>query len=291
MPEWGYTWTPLLEMKTVAKSETDNHWVVGITETEIMCVVCKGGTSYPKVLPKPMVTTLPLQMPLVSLKDTVRMEENFLRSKINFEHLVRVDELDERAPEDRKLMLQAQNRMDQHIIHCISRAVQTQRPGRALDLTTFLNLTKSIDVAIKLAVKAKSPNLADRMMIAKQANIEKKKQRMLSLRQQHSAYMTPQMTVMRAMHATPSQSIEKNSFGTDSVIAEGRLARKAIDRATPMQSGRRARAPDSDDEQSDTDMLHTSPRAAPTSTMRSTQRSTPATQCIVCATAARVLLC
>ena len=50
-------------------------------------------------------------------------------------------------------MIQMQHKMDQHMIHCISRAVQAQKPGRALELTTLLYLPSSIDTAIKLAVK------------------------------------------------------------------------------------------------------------------------------------------
>jgi hypothetical protein len=136
----GFMWTPIVELKTVAKQPTDNHWVIGVSSTDVLCVICKGAT-YPKVLPRPITTTLPLRMPLVSLTDTVAREEIFLRSKINFEHLVAAEELDEDDADDRRLMAQLQHKMDQHMIHCISRAVQAQKPGRALELTTLLYVT------------------------------------------------------------------------------------------------------------------------------------------------------
>eukprot|EP00040_Diaphanoeca_grandis_P005605 m.33649 g.33649 ORF g.33649 m.33649 type:complete len:1140 (+) comp16851_c1_seq1:87-3506(+) len=170
LQDWGFTWSPILEMKLLAKNPTDSHWITSITEQEVMCVVCKGGDTYPKVLPRPIMSSVPLRLPLVSLNDTLTMEENFLRSKINYEQTVRIDELDENDEEDNHLMLRAQQRMDKHILSCISRAVQSQKPGRALDLTTYLNASKSIDIAIKLAVKAKFPMLAERMMTVKQGH-------------------------------------------------------------------------------------------------------------------------
>ena len=97
-------------------------------------------------------------------------------------------------PEERKQIMRSQGQMDLHLIHCISQvsgvhldlmclpyivygviyidlvsrspffqAVQRQMPGLALDLTTSLNLSKSIDTAIKLAAKKQMPMLAERM--------------------------------------------------------------------------------------------------------------------------------
>jgi chromosome transmission fidelity protein 4 len=169
----GFIWVPLVELKAVAKNASDNHWIIGVSDSDVLCVICKGA-KYPKVLPRPITTTVQLHMPLVSLTDTVKKEEAFIRSKITFDHLVKAEGLDEDDAEDRRLIQQYQHKMDQHIIHCISRAVQAQKPGRALDLTTSLHLSTNIDVAIKLAVKAKLPLLADRMMLAKQANVERK---------------------------------------------------------------------------------------------------------------------
>lgn len=173
LQDWDYTWTPLAELQTLKKNAGDKHWVVGLNEAEAMVVVCKGGSAYPKVLPRPMVTSLPLKMPIVGAADTVNLEEKFLRSKINFEHLKRAEQLDEDDEEDRATMIHAQKAMDKFLLGCISRAVQAQKAGRALDLTTQLQLAQSIDTAIKLSVKAKLPMLAERMSLAKLAHVDK----------------------------------------------------------------------------------------------------------------------
>jgi chromosome transmission fidelity protein 4 len=174
LQDWDFTWTPIAELKEAAKNKGDKHWVVGLSEHEIMCVVCKGGSSYPKVLPRPMISTLEQSMPIVGMKESQAMEEKYLRSKINYQHIKRIEDLDEADPDDNALMLHSQGTIDKHVLHCISRAVQSQKAGRALDLTTNLSLAKSIDTAIKLAVKAKLPMLAERMSLAKLAHVEKK---------------------------------------------------------------------------------------------------------------------
>lgn len=58
-------------------------------------------------------------------------------------------------PEDRSLIIQQQRRMDLHIIRCIDQAIKNNRPGRALDLATYLTAVKSIDGSIKLAAHRK----------------------------------------------------------------------------------------------------------------------------------------
>ena len=173
LQDWDYTWTPVAELQSTKKNAGDKHWVVGLNEAEAMVVVCKGGSAYPKVLPRPMVTSMPLKMPLVGAADTLNLEEKFLRSKINFEHLKRAEDLDEDDEDDNATMVHAQQQMDRFLLGCISRAVQAQKAGRALDLTTQLQLSQSIDTAIKLSVKAKLPMLAERMSLAKLAHVDK----------------------------------------------------------------------------------------------------------------------
>ena len=82
-----------------------------------------------------------------------------------------------------EIIQRAKQQIDNQLISSISKAVQAQRPGKALDLTTQLQLPKSVEVAIKLAVKAKVaidelccvvltcpqfPQLAERMTLAQQ---------------------------------------------------------------------------------------------------------------------------
>jgi hypothetical protein len=48
-----------------------------------------------------------------------------------------------------------QKELDRQLLACISRSVQSSRAARALDLTTYLTLPSSVELAIKLAAKGK----------------------------------------------------------------------------------------------------------------------------------------
>ena len=157
LAQWDYTWAPLIELKRIKdeKHRSDYHWITGLTSTELLCVVCRGGETFPKVLPKPVVTTVPLQMPVVAMADTAAHEERYLRGKVALDELQLLENLSELDPADLKVLHAQRRKLDNSILACISRAVQSQRPGRALDLTTFLALPLSVDTAVKLAVKGR----------------------------------------------------------------------------------------------------------------------------------------
>lgn len=158
MPNWGgVIWTPIVDLKQTRteKTKSDRYWITGLTPTQLLAVICRGGETYPKVMPKPVVSSIPLRMPVVSFPDTVLHEEKHLRSKLNLDYLVATGMVSELDPADRASLVQQQKQLDAHIIASVSRAVQTQRPARALDLCTMVSQPSNIDVAIKLAVKGK----------------------------------------------------------------------------------------------------------------------------------------
>ena len=43
MVRWGAVWVPLLDVRRLpGKAEREEaHWPVGVTETELICIVCK----------------------------------------------------------------------------------------------------------------------------------------------------------------------------------------------------------------------------------------------------------
>ena len=83
---------------TALQNKNDFHWITGLTDTELLCVLCKNGEKYPKTAPRPITSTVPLQIPIVSQHDFARFEESYLRMKINFEHNVKLEELSGAQP-------------------------------------------------------------------------------------------------------------------------------------------------------------------------------------------------
>ena len=41
----GYEWVPLLHTAALKKSKQEHHWVVGLTDSHLMCVITKGGAA------------------------------------------------------------------------------------------------------------------------------------------------------------------------------------------------------------------------------------------------------
>ncbi|EDQ91285.1 uncharacterized protein MONBRDRAFT_23531 [Monosiga brevicollis MX1] len=185
---WDGLWTPVAEFKSLRseREQLDYYWPVGFTRDELLCVVCRGGETFPKVLPKPAISTVPLQLPLVCLPETAAREESFLRSRLLLEHTIDHEGLDELNREDALEIVAAQRRLDQDILAAISRSVQSKRAARALDLTTFLQVPASVELAVKLAVKGKMPQLAERMLLAKQALEESILERRRTLRRERA---------------------------------------------------------------------------------------------------------
>ena len=63
------------------------HWVTAMTASEVLCVQCKG-EHFPRVLPKPVITPRPFAIPVASMSDAKKLEENVLLSKVCFVYCV-----------------------------------------------------------------------------------------------------------------------------------------------------------------------------------------------------------
>eukprot|EP00049_Salpingoeca_infusionum_P026056 m.23438 g.23438 ORF g.23438 m.23438 type:complete len:1084 (-) comp8501_c0_seq2:2108-5359(-) len=269
--EWGCTWTPVAELNTLKteKTKSDEYWITGLTGTELLCVICRG-ESYPKVLPKPLISTIPLKIPIVSASESAAVEEEFLRLKMNLEHLVDYEGLDELSKDDRRIIQQEQKKLDQIVIRCISRAVQAQKWGRALDLSTRLSLPSSFTVAMKLANKANSTMLVERLAIVQQATAQKQKEQ---LRQKLRAARAQQGVV--AASPTPVQC-------TPVTPRTRHPAMSTPDsgvRRTPVSQAKRttkvAQPADVTSDEEELDEVQTTPVVKPT---RSPRKAAPATR-------------
>eukprot|EP00047_Mylnosiga_fluctuans_P014704 m.40581 g.40581 ORF g.40581 m.40581 type:complete len:1133 (+) comp5621_c0_seq1:33-3431(+) len=161
----GGWWVPVAEMMLPKEKDKPQqyHWVTSIIDMQVVSVLCKG-EQFPRVgLPRPETMVTPLSVPLAGMADTQAFEQTHFLSKLSFKHLDRFDMF-----ENEKERLAYKKKLDTPIIGCISKAVQKQRSGRALDFATMLSLENSVDFAVKLAVKANLSSLAEKMYMVKQ---------------------------------------------------------------------------------------------------------------------------
>ena len=167
----GYEWVPVLHCAAVKKSKQEHHWVVGITDTQLMCVICKakegddeGKSLYPATLPRPVLSSLPLAMPLAcSEPSEPKLEGERLMSQMLLDEYRAVEE--ENADDDdvQARLLKGFMKLDGIILKLLAHACKAERNARALDLATQLQLPKSLAGAMKLANHYKLPALAERV--------------------------------------------------------------------------------------------------------------------------------
>ncbi len=77
-PQFGGSWVPVFDAQQARKG-SEVFWVVGVGRGELSCVVCPAG-GQPQVQPRPVVTRLPLHVPVLDggVQD-VELESTLIR--------------------------------------------------------------------------------------------------------------------------------------------------------------------------------------------------------------------
>ena len=63
-PQYGGTWVPVFSAQEAQKG-SEVFWPVAVGERELTCVVCTPQRPFPAVQPPPVLSTLPLAVPVV----------------------------------------------------------------------------------------------------------------------------------------------------------------------------------------------------------------------------------
>jgi len=163
----GWQWVPLLDMQVHQKTKDDSHWIVGVTEDDVMCVLLKQGATEPHVEPRPMLETLPVEVPLL------KPDPDFhaLESKIFRRRLVMEQEMleQERTGNDTGVIASQADQMDRELLQMIHQAMKAEKEGRVLELGIMFNSARALQNAIKLAHVSQLTNLAQRLTLIGQA--------------------------------------------------------------------------------------------------------------------------
>ncbi|KAJ3091672.1 hypothetical protein HK102_013860 [Quaeritorhiza haematococci] len=164
-----YQWIPIFDSRQARGAKQEHYWPVGLANNSFMCVVCKGGDKHP-LMPASLITELPLQVPFASMDNQSSvLEEKLFRLRVLYEHergeLQRKKQFDDRAPD----VLRRKAEMDKTILQLIQMSTKADKNQRAMDLCSNLNMMKSIDGAVKIALHHHLPSLAERMNLIKES--------------------------------------------------------------------------------------------------------------------------
>ncbi|KAI5078681.1 hypothetical protein GOP47_0006352 [Adiantum capillus-veneris] len=162
--QYGGSWLPVFSASKEAKNEDESLWMVGLTDTQVMCVACKFPDKQPQVSPKPVLSIFNLSLPLVhSDLGAEDLENEFLLKSWQLAQItdeaVRVNDEDEHEEE----ILKLEATLDRCILRLIAAACKGDKLMKAVELTKKLSLDKSWKGAIKLVSAMKLPALAERL--------------------------------------------------------------------------------------------------------------------------------
>lgn len=152
-------WLVLLYTDIYKKSKNDYYWPIGCIDDKLMVIQCKTSNKVPITSPIPTLQSLALQLPLLNMSDqNTQHEERYIRNNIlyynNYSNLTTTERIKQAGSLDKELL--------QCIYRCLNNPNNT-REVRSIDLSSMLQLHKSLQIAIQLANKNNKSNVASRL--------------------------------------------------------------------------------------------------------------------------------
>lgn len=166
-------WVPLLDTNLLARKENKSefYWPVGVSDTQMMCVILKGAASEP-YFPRPIVMEVDIQLPLLNMDVAQgQMEEKLLRQDLQLTVLKDAASATDIKSHDITSLEVAQ---DKELLQLVQAACKADKLQRALDLTRLMHNLKSMDAAAKVAGFYHLPGLQDKILMVKDAVEEKR---------------------------------------------------------------------------------------------------------------------
>lgn len=157
-PSAGYVWQPWLECQEQRERE-ESVWPVSFTMHELACVIVRAPEEFPEVIPRPLLTMLPLRIPLLNMRDPLvaSLERALGANQILKNSILKDREWTEK--EVKKMQIAA----DKHVLELIQLAIKSDKPARVLELCGLFLLEKSWEMAVQLAKHNRQIQLADRI--------------------------------------------------------------------------------------------------------------------------------
>lgn len=139
-------WLPICDTTMHTKGASDTFFIVEVSEREqiVRAIMCRG-TNYPVTTPKPMITELPIQLPLCDIEsEQSQLEESLVRFS-NFN----VDD--------------AETKLKENAIKLFAIACRSEMESRAKELIEMIALPSLLPLATKYASKLGRIHLAEKL--------------------------------------------------------------------------------------------------------------------------------
>ena len=198
----AHSWMPILDTRQLVRNNgrSESYWPIAMTGKTLMAVLCKGptGKQFPATMPKPIITALDLQVPLVSvvkdleagkkgkaraggrgaLRGNAAAEASYLSGRVLADQKrwrlaeptlgsITTDEGDELFnddPDAERHLMQAQIQLDKCLLKQMQTACTEGDLARAVDLIARLQLPKSYEIANRVARSLRHDALGDHIL-------------------------------------------------------------------------------------------------------------------------------
>eukprot|EP00111_Clytia_hemisphaerica_P001219 TCONS_00003478-protein len=155
------TWIEIGNTKKTVKNKSDNYWVIGIDEqsSQLRCIYCKGA-NFPSLLPRPIPTMIPFQLPLCemktekSIKEHELMKNSLKASNMNYSQQILRLPVDNDSAERQHMQL---------LMQLFALACKADREFRAVEICKLMPTADSISLAIQYASTMKKINVARKL--------------------------------------------------------------------------------------------------------------------------------
>jgi len=155
----GNSWTQICDSKSITKGKSDNYFMVGanLQEFTARCILVKG-SRYPATVPKPVISVLPLKLPLCGEEnEKSEIEQSYWKAKIISRAIENpVDFVPAMTPDEIEQM------ENEALIKLFAHACQMDHDARAIDICKLMS-SVGLQLAIKYATKCRRMQLAGKI--------------------------------------------------------------------------------------------------------------------------------
>jgi len=166
-----WQWVPMLDMVPLRKTKDDSHWLVGVTEEDVKCVLLKQGATEPHVHPRPLLESVPIEIPLLQPEPEFHsLERLMFRRKMAIEQ----EALEMQTTGiDTGVQAAQSHEMDRELLQMIHHAMKADKEARALEIGMLFSSAKALQNAIQLAHVSQMQSLAERLTMIAQAKFSR----------------------------------------------------------------------------------------------------------------------
>ncbi|GAM28567.1 hypothetical protein SAMD00019534_117430 [Acytostelium subglobosum LB1] len=214
-------WMPLMVMKSKRSS---SHWIVGLNDSH----------DYPLTIPRPTLSTIPINHPLLPTPEvTSHLEETLYKNRQSYN---RFSHSNRSTVED--LVLKEQAAYDSDVLRLFGAIIKSGKSGtppqsqRCFELCQMLKLEKSLNIAFRVANDHKASDIASRINTL----VDKFQEERTSQSQRHSQ-ATLAVSQSPSPDTTVRQVLDSSSKENEHVVISP--ASKTTKKDTPVSASKK----------------------------------------------------